>query len=134
MSFFVCVSTHERRLDIAEYFPAPLHVAGITETPAGRLLLGGREDGHVVVVTHRGCSTDIMNRNGRTPDASRFFRAGLSQLVSICPHISIFVHWFRGDIHKETPVVQDKVKIQAGVFIDRFPNEIVEDVKYLLLP
>ena len=133
MSFFVCVSTHERRLNIADHFPPPLHVIEITEAPAGRLLLGGRQEGHVVAVTHRGCSTDIINRTGRTPDATRFFRAGLEHLVSVYPYVSVLVHWFRGDIHNEAILVQGKVRIEASVFIDKFPDEIVEDVKYSLL-
>lgn len=134
MSFFICVSTHDRTIDFAEYFPAPLRTHGLTETPVGKLLLGGRREGRVVAVMHHGYSTDIMNIKGRTPNECRLFCAGLRELASAGLYVSVLVHWFRGDIHKEVFALREKVKTPAHAFLDKFPSGIIEDVKYILMP
>jgi hypothetical protein len=134
MSAFICVSTHNQRLEIGAYFSSPLHVIDLTNTPTGQLLLGGRQEGHVSTIIHGLCSTDITRRNRRTPDATRLFCEGLKCLPLAYPYASVLVHWFRGDIRKEKFLISSIQKIQIDAFLEKFPDEILEDVKYVFIP
>jgi hypothetical protein len=134
MSYFVCVSASCKTADFNDHFPSPLTTIDITATPAGRQIIGNRPSGRAVLVTHHGCSTDIIDRHGKARDITKKFRDGLEHLLSACGYATVLVHFFRGNVKEEALSIAGKIKIGRTRFLSQFPSRIDEDTKYAIVP
>ena len=136
MSYYICISIRDPKLDLKTCFPPPLDVADVTDTPVGRQIAGGEGEvrkSRAVIVTHNGCSTDIMNRNGRTGDVSDLFCRGLERLCLVCHYPVVLVHFFRERVCDEEVIVKRKAKVVLSEFLGRFPDHVDEDRRYVLM-
>lgn len=132
MSFFICVSIPVRSaFDLDTTFPSDMRLVDVSDSFFGQATIGQSEGMHAYLVTHRGCSTDIMDKGPKNQRCSARFISGVAEVLKFVPELSFLIHVFRGDVRKEKVTVKRSEVLKSNSFIHCFPK-YEADVRYVV--
>jgi hypothetical protein len=96
-------------------------------------VLGNRVDGKAYVVTHAGCSSDLLGKSTRRRDLTAQFLHSIARVLCEVPALSILLHWAHGPVEDEVFETRDRRRVTLDEFLSIFPD-LDDDVRYILIP
>jgi len=107
MCYFLCIACSDPKEPVRSFFADPFNLINANDTPIGKAVVGGASGRQAFLVTHNGCSCDLVDRKRPGKRLAEPFLKAISSACENSKSVSLLLHWFSGDIRTEAiPVCQ----------------------------
>ena len=132
MCYFFCIACSDPKEPVRSFFGDPFNLVNAKDMPIGKAVVGGTSGRQAFLVTHNGCSCDLVNRKRRGKGFSDAFLTAISSACENSKSVSLLLHWFNGDVRTEAIPVSERTKANLTEFVAQFPA-LREDTRYIIV-